>query len=135
MTRMSPEIAMKYLGLQADGNLSRCVEMPNGVCSQYEDDKSHYLEAIPFKGTVEDAKRRLQTVIVKGEQSRLVADNGPYMRFEFRSKFFKFTDDVEFLILADQGTIHFRSASRLGYWDLGANRKRMQQIRKNFAKS
>ena len=30
-------------------------------------------------------------------------------------------------------TIHFRSASRIGYSDLGVNRRRMEEIRKAFA--
>lgn len=35
-------------------------------------------------------------------------------------------------ILLLYGVIDFRSASRVGYSDLGANRKRMEAIRKEF---
>jgi len=39
---------------------------------------------------------------------------------------------VEFFLDDATQTIHFRSASRLGYSDLGVNRKRMEEIRRRF---
>ncbi|HEY6084419.1 MAG TPA: DUF1499 domain-containing protein [Nitrospira sp.] len=41
----------------------------------------------------------------------------------------RFVDDVEFLFDDDTKTIHFRSASRVGYGDFGVNRRRMEEIR------
>jgi uncharacterized protein (DUF1499 family) len=38
-------------------------------------------------------------------------------------------DDVEFVFDDEAKTIHFRSASRTGYGDLGVNRARMEQVR------
>jgi uncharacterized protein (DUF1499 family) len=37
-------------------------------------------------------------------------------------------DDVEFLADDEERRIHFRSASRTGYYDFGVNRKRMKKI-------
>ncbi|PZO25782.1 MAG: DUF1499 domain-containing protein, partial [Betaproteobacteria bacterium] len=42
---------------------------------------------------------------------------------------FGFVDDVEFRIDQGSGLLHVRSASRVGYSDLDANRKRVEQIR------
>jgi uncharacterized protein (DUF1499 family) len=39
---------------------------------------------------------------------------------------------VEFLIDPDGKLIHFRSASRTGYSDMGVNRKRMTEIEKSI---
>ena len=50
---------------------------------------------------------------------------------EVTSKIFGFVDDVEFY-LNEPGVIHFRSASRIGYSDLGVNRERMETIRNTF---
>jgi uncharacterized protein (DUF1499 family) len=55
-----------------------------------------------------------------------------YIRAEFKSRIFGFVDDVEFWFDDEQKVIHFRSASRVGYSDLGANRKRMEKIRERF---
>ena len=41
----------------------------------------------------------------------------------------RYVDDVEFLEDPSEGVTHVRSASRLGYSDLGANRSRIENIR------
>ena len=41
----------------------------------------------------------------------------------------RFTDDLEFLLDRERGVIDVRSASRVGYSDLGANRKRVEALR------
>jgi len=51
---------------------------------------------------------------------------------EFRSNVFRFVDDVEFLFDREKKLIHVRSASRVGYSDLGVNRKRVEKIRSLF---
>ncbi len=134
MPRMTPNVATKLLGVQNDGRLSRCPDMKNCVCSQYPDDVGHYLEALSFQGTIEEGRHRLRSILQAMSQVRIVVEKGAYMRAEFTSKLFKFVDDVEFLIVPEDGKIHFRSASRLGYWDIGANGKRMEEIRRLFAK-
>ena len=42
-----------------------------------------------------------------------------------------FVDDVEFYF-PNESIIHVRSASRMGYSDLGVNRKRIETIRQRF---
>ena len=42
-------------------------------------------------------------------------------------------DDAEFLLDRANRVVHVRSASRLGYSDLGKNRRRMEEIRRQFA--
>ena len=54
-----------------------------------------------------------------------------YLHAEFTSRIFRFVDDVEFLL--EDGIIHVRSASRVGRWDLGANRARIEDIRGRFS--
>ena len=41
----------------------------------------------------------------------------------------RYVDDVEFLYDQSKGITHVRSASRIGYSDLGANRNRIESIR------
>ena len=52
-----------------------------------------------------------------------------YLHYEFTSLLLRFVDDVEFVFDDEAKTIHFRSASRTGYGDLGVNRARMEQVR------
>ncbi len=63
----------------------------------------------------------------------MVTKTDSYLHVEFTSRWMRFTDDLEFQLVADQGVIHVRSASRIGYSDLGANRDRVEKIRQHLA--
>lgn len=65
-------------------------------------------------------------------RAQIISQTDEYLYVEFRSFLFRFVDDVEFLLNAKNRTVDFRSASRVGYSDLGANRKRMTIISKRF---
>ena len=50
----------------------------------------------------------------------------------FRTRFWRFVDDVELRLDEKGGVIHVRSASRVGKGDMGMNRKRVEELRKIF---
>jgi uncharacterized protein (DUF1499 family) len=118
------------LGIK-EGRLSPCPESPNCVSTQAADDK-HRIDPIRYTGTKEQAKQRLVQVISSMKRAKIITHEGDYLSAEFTSLIFRFVDDVEFSFDEVNKLIHFRSASRLGYSDLGANRKRMEDIRKGF---
>jgi uncharacterized protein (DUF1499 family) len=62
-------------------------------------------------------------------RTRLVEEDESYLHYEFTSLLLRFVDDVEFVFDDEAKIIHFRSASRTGYSDLGVNRARMEQVR------
>ena len=62
-------------------------------------------------------------------RTKLVEEDEMYLHYEFTSLLLRFVDDVEFLFDDESKTVHFRSASRTGYSDLGVNRQRMEQVR------
>jgi uncharacterized protein (DUF1499 family) len=118
-------------GLLED-RLAPCPSSPNCVCSQ-EADPGHGMEPIAMRGTEADALTRLIAVLESQPDARIVAVKGPYVHAEFTTSIFGFVDDVEFLIDGESRVIHFRSASRVGSYDFGANRKRMERLRTAFA--
>ena len=61
-----------------------------------------------------------------------IIDDDNYVHAEFRSRIFRFVDDVEFFFDEADSVVHFRSAARTGYSDMGVNRKRMEEIRTHF---
>lgn len=69
-----------------------------------------------------------------GEQKGL-SDGGIYLHAEYRSKLFRFVDDVEFLFPPESNLIHVRSASRVGYSDMGVSRKRVAGLRARFTRA
>jgi len=114
-----------------DGHLADCPSSPNCVSTQASDGQ-HRMEPISFGGSSEEAIQRVKDVLAEMTRTKIVTLEGNYLHVEFRSAFFRFVDDVEFLIDPKDQLIHFRSASRVGYSDLGVNRRRMEQIRKTF---
>jgi uncharacterized protein (DUF1499 family) len=55
-----------------------------------------------------------------------------YLHAEMRTRWLKFTDDLELLLDEKASLIHVRSASRLGQRDFGANRQRVEWLRAQF---
>jgi uncharacterized protein (DUF1499 family) len=115
-----------------DGQLSACPSSPNCVSSQTTD-KKHYIEPLRYRDSLGEARGRLVSVLDSMARMRIVTIKEDYIHTEFTSQLFRFVDDVEFYFDHDGRTIHLRSASRTGYFDLGANRKRVEVIRKKFA--
>lgn len=114
-----------------EGKLSQCPESPNCVSSQSQDEK-HYIKPIPYNGDMEQAGKRMVSVIQGMKRSRIVALKDDYIHAEFTSAFFRFVDDVEIYFDDGSKTIHMRSASRVGYSDFGVNRKRLEEIRSHY---
>ncbi len=99
----------------------------NAVSSQAAD--RHRVDALAA-GTEPAASFERLTRIVAAEPRTTVIEQRPtYLYAEFRSRWFGFVDDVEFLLDAEARLIHVRSASRLGYSDLGVNRARIERLR------
>jgi uncharacterized protein (DUF1499 family) len=115
----------------ADGKLRSCPDKYNCVCTQ-DTSERHRIEPLRYTGTQEEAREQLLIVIRNMAQSTLVKADAGYIHVEFRSAFFEFVDDVEFLFDDAAKLIHFRSAARTGYYDFNVNRKRMEEIRKRF---
>jgi uncharacterized protein (DUF1499 family) len=68
-------------------------------------------------------------------RTRIRRDESGYLHAECQSRLFRFTDDLELRLDAARGVIHVRSASRVGHSDLGANRKRVEALRRAVEES
>ena len=101
-----------------DGKLSPCPDSPNCVSSQSSDNK-HYTEPLRYQGTLAEARDQLVSVLYSMGPGTVVTVQEKYIHAEFTSRLFRFVDDVEFYFDDNHKTIHLRSASRIGYSDLG----------------
>ncbi|MBT4184059.1 MAG: DUF1499 domain-containing protein [Deltaproteobacteria bacterium] len=111
--------------------LVACPRSPNCVLSQASDAK-HKIKPIYYSTSVEMAKERLNQVILSFRDAQIITQNEVYWHVKFTTRWLGFIDDVEFYFPESEALIHLRSASRSGYWDLGANRKRVEEIRSRF---
>jgi uncharacterized protein (DUF1499 family) len=120
----------KPIGI-TDGRFYPCPKSPNCVSTQSTSEK-HKMEPIKYSSTLEEAKMKILNIINSLKRTRIKTETENYIHVEFRSGFFRFVDDVEFYFNDSEKAIHFRSAARLGYSDLGVNKKRMENITKLF---
>ena len=115
-----------------DGRLAECPASPNCVSTQAED-PDHRMQPIQFTGSADEAMHRIKDIIAEMPHTKIVTVDANYLHVEFRSAFLRFVDDVEFLVDQKEQVVHFRSASRVGYSDMGVNRRRMEKIREAFS--
>ena len=123
----------------SSGQLQPCPESPNCV-STTADREAQRMPAIEFEGSLAEAMQQLERTVQSFSRTRIVEKSERYLHAEFRTLFFRFVDDVEIYIPENQTPgaplrIEFRSASRVGYSDLGVNRKRMTEFAKRFTAS
>ena len=116
-----------------DGRLAPCPGRPNCVSSE-DDAGPSRIAALPFTGAPEAAWEDLKRAI-QAEGGSIEREDDDYLWALFKTRLFRFVDDVEFRMDAPRRLIHVRSASRLGYSDLGANRKRVEALRRRFARA
>ncbi len=105
----------------ADGRLRPCPGSPNCVVSEGRD-----ANIAPFLLQGAEGWKRLRLAIIAQGGSIEREDDG-YLHATFRSRLFGFVDDLE--CRRDGAMAQVRSASRLGWWDLGANRRRVERLR------
>ena len=115
-----------------NGRFSPCPPFPNCVSSQSEDER-HRIDPIRFTSTPGEAMERIKKVVKAMKRTTLVRESPDYLLVEFRT-LLGFVDDGEFYVDGSQKVIHLRSASRVGQWDWGVNRKRMETIRMEFGR-
>lgn len=113
----------------ADGSLAPCSSAPHCVSSLATDD--HAIAPMHYSGSVDAAQRAMAKIIGNFGNGAVVENTPGYMRAEFTSPLFHYVDDVQFLFQEDRN-IQVRSSSRIGYYDFGANRSRVEEIRRAF---
>jgi len=89
------------------------------------------LRVSPFTmpGGLDEARRIIGEAALRLPRTRLVAESDNYLRYECRSPIFRFVDDLELYFNEDEKLVHIRSGARVGYWDFGVNRRRVEQLR------
>ena len=105
-----------------ENKLTRCPNSPNCV-SSFDNKKQHAIR--PIRAKLE----KIESTLASLDNANIVERSSNYIRAEFKSRFMGYVDDVEFLYDEFEGISHVRSASRVGFSDLGVNRRRVERIR------
>jgi uncharacterized protein (DUF1499 family) len=112
----------------ADQRLAPCPSSPNCVSSDASD-PTHAIPPLALEGPPEQAWQSARAAVAELPRTRIVTGTDDSLHAECRSALFGFVDDLELHLRPGEGIIAVRSASRLGYGDLGVNRRRVESLR------
>ena len=123
------------MGVGDDRRLAPCPSSPNCLSSQAED-PDHRVEPLEVSADTDRAWQLAVELVRQAPRAKIVEHQPQrgYLHATFRSSIFRFVDDLELLLDRSDEVIHVRSASRLGYYDFGANARRIEALRETFAK-
>ncbi|PFA62411.1 hypothetical protein CN378_20845 [Bacillus sp. AFS015802] len=94
----------------------------------------HRIAPLPISGGVEDAKAKIHRTLSQFDSVEIKEEESHYVHAVFTSKWLKFKDDLELYIDESTHLLHFKSGSRLGYYDFKVNRKRVERFKSLFTK-
>ncbi len=108
--------------------LAPCPPLMNCVCSSGGASRRHRIEPIKIEGEPAEFFRKIKMLLETTARTELLVATDTYIHAVCRTRV-GFIDDLEVSLSACQRVAHVRSASRFGYYDLGANRRRVEAIR------
>ena len=114
--------------------LAPCPDSPNCVSTQSEE-KRHAMKPLPYLQTREASREKILSILKDMKRTKIVKLTESYIHVECRTALLRFVDDVEFFLDGTTRVVHFRSASRVGYYDFGLNRRRMKRFSEKYLES
>lgn len=119
-------------GSRQKSRIGDCPSTPNCVSSESQDEQ-RFVSPFIIEGDADRAWKALLELLASTKRVKIVEQTETYIQAIKRSAIFRFKDDLEFELMRDRGDsgqIAVRSASRVGYSDLGANRRRIERMRR-----
>lgn len=126
-----------------EGRLAPC-PLNRDCVSSSDTTPSLYIAPLAYTSSRTQATQDLLKAIQAVGQARIVSNHRNYLRVEYpintpaehASEYYyqpeEAVDDVEFYLVPGSRLIEMRSIARLGLFDVGANRARLEQIRDAF---
>lgn len=113
--------------------LAPCPKRPNCVSSQAPAGP-RYVKPFWLAGDAEAGWRAVREVMASWPRCELVAEREGWARYAVRTAVLGFVDDVELALDREARVVHVRSAARVGWWDLGVNRRRVEELRRRLVR-
>ena len=129
--------AVCFAGTQTDSSgqeesvLRPCPDSPNCVSTEARE-SSQRVSPFRLKSTSPEAWQSVRDLVSAMPRTVVVTATDTYLHAESRSRLWKFVDDLELSLSPADGWIQVRSASRVGYSDLGVNRRRVEALREEL---
>lgn len=112
-----------------DGRLAECPAAPCCVSTGARR-PSQRVAPIGYPGSRAEMCAIIADVLRAWPRTEIVTVQAHYIHAVQRSRWFGFADDLECHLPAGERLVHMRSAARLGWYDFGANRARVERLRR-----
>lgn len=116
---------------QADGSLSGCEGASDCVRSG-DEDPAHAIAPFRYSGSAQEARRRLLALLQEDSRVRIVVSVPNYVHAEIEPAIVGPMDDLEFLFSPQEPRIDLRAAARGRSLSSGANRARLEALRRRL---
>jgi uncharacterized protein (DUF1499 family) len=103
------------------------------VSSDAADDQ-HAVPALQLRHPAQEAWSAIRAAVTRMPRTRIVSEGDDYLHAECTTPLMRYVDDLELQLRAEEGVVAVRSASRVGYGDMGANRDRIEDLRAALAR-
>lgn len=122
-----PQVA---LGMKCDA-FYEIPTKPNCVSTQTSQEDKR-VEPLPFKESLEASKDAIKKAFEAYGSIEIKEENANYIYAVATTGTMKYRDDIEIYFDEEKKEVHYRSASRAGYSDMGLNRNRYDAIAKSY---
>lgn len=114
-----------------NGKFQEISSKPNCVSTQtaYDDKR---VEPLAFKDSLEASKAAIKKAFDSYGDIEIKEETDTYIYAVATTGTMKYHDDIEICLDQEAGVVHFRSASRAGYSDMGLNKTRFDAISKVY---
>lgn len=111
-----------------DGQLAAMPKSPNAVSTQTSD-AAYYVEPLKMKVDITSTVTAIEKAIKGYGGGEILIEEDTYIYVVFETGKMHYKDDVEFYIDMEEAVVHYRSASRIGYSDMGLNKERYMALK------
>ena len=119
-----------------DGQLAPCPSEPRCVSSQAPiPDTRHNIADFIIIAKPDEAWTKLNEIVAAMPRTQIIESQADYLYAEVTTPIMRFVDDLEFYYDRADNTIQVRSSARIGYFDGGLNRNRVERIRRELHKA
>ncbi len=118
---------------QPEPTIAPCPSFPNCVSSN-SSDKRHAIAPLALHSGDAPVWPRVRAAVASLPRTRIVEERDNYLHAECRT-LLGFVDDLELQLRPNEKAVAVRSAARIGYYDFGVNRRRVERLRRLLQKN
>lgn len=116
-----------------NGKLAKMPSSPNAVSSQAKTEEKQ-VAPLSYIEDKSKSKLKIESIIGEYQSAEIITNTENYIHVVFSTSKMRFKDDVEFYFDDENKVVHYRSASRIGYSDMGMNRARYDELADKYSK-